>query len=102
MLPFHLDGPSGRDHQTEERCALIERVRDRFHRARARSGQSADAQPLCFHLHEAILVAHDLHMLGCIPEPPTLRWRPVDAEAALARWEARVVPDPAGLSLEPT
>lgn len=42
---------------------------------------------------EALLVAHDLFMLGEIAAEPSLRWTAADTEAALSPWNVRVVPD---------
>ena len=44
-------------------------------------------------LAHALLIAHDLFMLGHLNTPPTLRWTPLDAEAALRPWHVRVLPD---------
>lgn len=47
--------------------------------------------PLC----EALLVAHDLFMLGHLNVAPSLRWTPADAEAALHQLNVHVTPAPA-------
>ncbi|HET8602488.1 MAG TPA: hypothetical protein VFM09_01025 [Marmoricola sp.] len=93
MTPFAPEGLPRRDHEAEERHALIERVRERFLVARTRSEAAGDERALRFGLREALTVSHDLYMLGCIDRAPTLRWRREDAEDALASWDVRVVDD---------
>ena len=60
--------------------------------ASSRAG-TGTAGPLRLEITEALLVAQDLYMLGQIPDAPSLRWDIDTTEAALSRWEVRVVPD---------
>ncbi|HEY6932824.1 MAG TPA: hypothetical protein VI452_05450 [Marmoricola sp.] len=44
-------------------------------------------------LTDALLICHDLFMLGLISEAPTLRWGIPAAESALSAWSISVIPD---------
>lgn len=68
------------------------RIHRRVSVASAR-GDQASADSLVLELTEALLVAHDLYMLGEIDRAPALHWDTADAEAVLRPWAVRVVPD---------
>lgn len=51
------------------------------------------AGPLPVELTEALLIAHDLFMIGEIDTAPSRRWSLSDAQAALAPWAMTVLPD---------
>lgn len=87
------DGRSQRDTMDDaERLARWERITRRM----ARAGNwelSGHGEPLTLELTQALLIAHDLYMLGEIDEEPSLRWTSEDAETSLSPWSVRVVPD---------
>jgi hypothetical protein len=94
--PPHNSEP-GRDPVGELRAALFERVSRQLMRARERSATlGAELRPTLY-LSEALRVANDLYLLGALSVAPTLRWRPQDAEIALAPWKVRVLKDPDSL-----
>ncbi|HEY6932807.1 MAG TPA: hypothetical protein VI452_05365 [Marmoricola sp.] len=79
--------------------ALARRVSERFEAAPRMAADVAGPFNPVFTLLEAVLVAHDLYMLGLIDEPPTLRWGVPEAARKLARWSVHVIPEraePAG------
>ena len=76
-----------------ETAARWERVTHVVARASARAPAKGNTRPLTLRRGEALLIAHDLFMLGEIAAPPTLQWTIADAEAALSPWSIRVVPD---------
>ncbi|HET8559639.1 MAG TPA: hypothetical protein VFL69_03895 [Marmoricola sp.] len=53
----------------------------------------ADSHVPVLRFSQALLVAHDLYMLGRLKTPPSLRWTVADADAALRPWNVVVVPD---------
>lgn len=81
-----------------EDAARWRRVLQRLDAARCRCQHPAEAlpEPRAPHgpvlsLHQALLLAHDLFMLGHLNSAPTLRWRVSDAETALSPWHVHVV-----------
>ncbi|HET8562162.1 MAG TPA: hypothetical protein VFL69_16710 [Marmoricola sp.] len=92
---FHGDGyPS--IPPPEEFDALERRVAERLTTA-PRSGATGQRPRLL--LGEALLLAHDLHLLGRLPDAPSLRWKVDDAALALAPWDVHVVGDLPGVPL---
>lgn len=82
------------DHPDPEIAARWERVARRAIQARNREGTAnGSAGPLRLDRSEALLIAHDLYMLGEITDAPSLRWDIATLQSALARWEVTVVPD---------
>lgn len=90
--------PARWGHLGEEETARWRRIIERLDAARCRCEPVADSPqgrarphgPVLV-LYEALLLAHDLFMLGHLNNPPTLRWGPIDAEAALSPWNVHVI-----------
>ena len=76
-----------------ETAARWERVAHVVACASIRTPAQGDTGRLTLRHSEALLVAHDLFMLGEIAAPPSLRWTKADAEAALSPWNVQVVSD---------
>lgn len=75
-----------------EAAARWERLTRRAAQASRREG-GGPSGPLRLELTEALLIAHDLFMLGQISHAPSLRWDIATAESALSAWAVTVVPD---------
>lgn len=83
-------GGGGTDPEAASRWARIAR---RAAQASHREAADHTTGRLRLELTEALLIAHDLYMLGEIKEEPSLRWTIVAAQSALAPWDVTVVPD---------
>lgn len=77
----------------EEDSLRRRRVADRFLVAHRRGIDRGHPSLPIFRLTEAVQVAHDLFMLGILEQPPTLRWQELEAQTALERWNAQIIPD---------
>jgi hypothetical protein len=89
----------GHDLSDQETAARLDRISRRLLRASSRQG-TGPAAPLRLELTEALLICHDLFMLGLISRAPSLKWDIPAAEAALCQWSVSVLPDGA-LTEEP-
>lgn len=78
------------DPEAADRWARIAR---RAAQASHREAADRSTGGLRLELTEALLIAHDLYMLGEIEDEPSLRWTVAAAESALSPWQVTVVPD---------